>query len=364
MTDELEIPWIPAADNPWGVAVLDVRPVTLGMLSSSTDPQMASNAISYGGEDGSSFAGEPPPVERTVDAALTFAIDGALADGVLFAPSAMEDKWAMFVAEGRILFVRSWLRKVWVTADVHTEGDTAVVGPIHGAFLGADSPEAPELTVRLVDFLLRSHALQQVWPAPLPPGLEEDPKAAAMWCMSMFGHKALVATPHAVPRQPPPTPLRTHSRLHIALAKGDLRAAEQELARGLPIDLRAGDGSTTLQWAGSRDDVEAMAWLLDRGCPVDARSAEGSTALMNAVQGRKPGRVRWLLERGADPDARDSRGFTALHRAAEMGEPEIVKLLLERGATAGVEAAGHTPRSLAEARDEQEIMALLAGYER
>jgi hypothetical protein len=362
MNDELEIPWIPAADNPWGVPVLDVRPVTLGMLSSSQDPQMASNAVSYGGEDGSSFADELPPVDRTLDAALAFASDGTLADGVLFAPTAMEDKWAVFVADGRILFVRSWLRKVWVTAQVHIEGETAVVGPIRGAFLGED-PEAPELTVQLVDFLLRSHALGQVWPAPLPLGLEGDPKAAALWCMRMFGHKVLVATPHVVPREQPATPLRTHSRLHLALVRCDLEAAERELARGVPIDLRAGDGLTTLQWAGGRDDVEAMAWLLDRGCPIDARSDEGATALMNAVQGRKPGRVRWLLERGADVDARDLRGFTALHRAAEMGEPEIVKLLLERGATAAVEAAGHTPRSLAEARGEQEIVALLAGYE-
>lgn len=358
MAEALEIPWIPAAENPWGVPVLDVRPVTLGMLSTSQDPQMASNAISYGGEDGSSFANERPPVARTIDAALSFPIDRVLADGVLFTPAAMEDKWAVFVADGRIVFVRSWLRKAWVTADVRARGEMVTVGPIHGAFLGEDA-EAPELTVRFVDFLLRSHALEQVWPAPLPPGMEEDPNAAAMWCMTMFGHKALVATPHEVPREPPQGSLRTHSKLHIALVRGDLEAAGRELARGLPIDLRAGDGLTTLQWAATRDDVEAMAWLLDRGCPIDARSSEGATTLMNAVQSRQAGRVRWLIERGAEVDAGDLRGFTALHRAAEMGEPEIVKVLLAGGATAGVEAEGHTPRSLAEARGEEEIVALL-----
>lgn len=361
MTDELQIPWI-AADNPWGVPVLDVRPVTLGMLSASKDPQVASNALSYGGEDGHSFAGLPPAVDRTVEASLVFAIDRVLADGVLFTPQAMEDKWAVFVIDGRITCVRSWLRKVWVTADVRQAGDTAVVGPIHGAFIDAD--EAPALTVALLDCLLRNHALREVWPVPLPPGLAEDPRSAALWCMSMFGRRAMVATPHQVPRVQPVAPLRTHSRLHVALVQGNLEGAARELARGVPIDLCAADGLTTLQWAATRDDVEAMAWLLAHGCPVDARSAEGATALMNAVQGRRPVYVRWLLDHGADPNARDARGFTALHRAAEMGERESAELLLARGAAAEVEAAGHTPRSLARAREEHEIVALLDGVAR
>lgn len=362
MTDALEIPWIDAADNQWGVPVLDVRPVTLGMLSTSKDPQVASNALSYGGEDGRSFAGQPPAVDRTVEASLVFAIDRVLVDGVLFTPQAMEDKWAVYVIDGRITCVRSWLRKVWVSADVRCEGETAVVGPILGAFTDAD--EAPALTIGLFDCLVRNHALREVWPVPLLPGLADDPESAALWCMSMFGRRALVATPHDVPRVQPSAPLRTHSRLHIALAQGDLEAAARELARGVPIDLRAGDGLTTLQWAASRDDVEAMAWLLARGCAVDVRSDEGATALMNAVQRRRPSHARWLLDHGADPNARDARGFTALHRAAEMGERQSVELLLASGAVVDVEAAGHTPRSLAQAREEHAIVALLEGAAR
>ena len=52
--------WIEAADNPWGVRVLDVRPVTLTMLSTSADPRCASNAVSFGQDDGTSFIGEDP----------------------------------------------------------------------------------------------------------------------------------------------------------------------------------------------------------------------------------------------------------------------------------------------------------------
>jgi hypothetical protein len=213
MTDELEIPWVQADANPWGVAVLDVRPVTLGMVSTSSDPEIAANALGYGAEDGRSFAGMAARLERTVDAALVFPTDGGLADGVLFVPQVMEDKWAVFVVDGRILFVRSWLRKVWVTAEVRRDGETAVVGPIHGAFL---DEEEPELTVRIVDFLLRTHALGEAWPAPLPPGLDQDPQAAALWCMSMFGRRAVAATHHPLPRRLPHSPLRTHAPLRPA----------------------------------------------------------------------------------------------------------------------------------------------------
>jgi ankyrin repeat protein len=42
-----------------------------------------------------------------------------------------------------------------------------------------------------------------------------------------------------------------------------------------------------------------------------------------------------------------------------MGEREIVRLLLDSGADRNVEAGGHTPRSLAAARREHDIVALL-----
>src|SRR5262249_15916758 len=43
----LQVRWLAPADNPWGVPVLDVRPVTLGMLSTSRDQQCALNAMSF-----------------------------------------------------------------------------------------------------------------------------------------------------------------------------------------------------------------------------------------------------------------------------------------------------------------------------
>ncbi len=356
----LQVPklnWIEAADNPWGVRVLDVRPVTLTVSSWSVDPHCASNAVSFGQDDGSSFIGEAPPSRRVTEASLRFPIDRILADGVLFVPSEMEHKWALFYHRGDIICVRSWQRKVQVVARVEQHHDHLEVTQVRGIFINEE--EEPDFSIRVLDYLLRSHALNAVYPAPLPAGMESDPTAAAMWCMSMFGNRALVATSHRFGRLDPERPLRTHSLLHIAAARGDQSAVAEYLTAGVPIDLLAGDGLAPLHWALASDDTAIMTFLLDRGSPVDVRSDEGATPLMNAVQSARIEMVRLLLDRGADANARDLRGYTALHRAAEMGHIDITQLLLDRGATPNLETDGHTPRSLAERRNRSDVVSVL-----
>ncbi|MFN0054878.1 MAG: ankyrin repeat domain-containing protein [Planctomycetales bacterium] len=354
------VPWIEAADNPWGVRVLDVRPVTLTILSLSANPQCAANAVSFSQDDGSSFIGEAPPARRVAEGSLRFPIDRMLADGVLFVPSEMEHKWALFYHRGEILCVRSWLRQVRVVAHVERRHDHVEITQARGTF-GVEEEE-PAFTIRILDYLLRSHALNAEYPAPLPAGMESDPHAAAMWCMSMFGNRALFATPDSFDRVDPERPLRTHSLLHIAVARGDVSAIDEYLAAGVPIDLLAGDGLAPLHWALASNDPSIMTLLLDRGSPVDVRSDEGATPLMSAVQSASMEKAGLLLDRGADVNARDLRGFTALHRAAEMGRLDVTQLLLDRGAAPHSDAEGHTPRSLAEGRNRKDIVAVLSKY--
>lgn len=130
----------------------------------------------------------------------------------------------------------------------------------------------------------------------------------------------------------------------------------------MPIDLLAADGLAPMHWALASKEPAVMALLLHRGAQVDVRSAEGATPLMNAVQARSPGKASFLLGRGADANARDHRGFTALHRAAEMGLADIVRLLLDHGAAPDPAVAEHTPRSFAQARGHEDIVALLDAH--
>jgi hypothetical protein len=347
---------IPATDNPWGVALFDVRPVTLTMASTSKDPRNAANAVSFQQDDGTEFIGQEPKIGHTATLNLAFPIDRMLADGVLFAPSQMEHKWAIFYHRRKIILVRSWLREVVVVADVNEGAHAIEITRLRGGF--GVGPQDDALNERIIDFILRSHVLSVPYPAPLPAEMEEQPAAAALWCFSLFGNRALYATTHVITRRIPEKPLRSHSLLHIAVARGDEPAIRANLAAGIPIDLLAGDGLAPLHWALAAKSPSVIDLLLEHGSPIDVRSAEGATPLMNAVQGRAADKTALLLDRGADPSARDSRGFTALHRAAEMGLLEITRLLLARGADPNCSAEGHTPRSLAEQRAHPEIVAL------
>jgi hypothetical protein len=349
--------WLGPADNPWGVRLLDIQRVTLGMTSTSQDPKAAINAMSFAGDDGLGFIGETPQLLTVAKTQLHYRVDRMLADGVLFIPRKMEHKWAIYFHRKRIIFVRSWLRQVFVVADIESDADEIIITSLHGTFTAKDDP--PAFTARIADYLLRSHALDLVYPAPLLGGIETDPQKAALWCFSVFGNKALYATPHELTIAVPDKPLRTHSLLHIAVACGDARAAQVQLDAGVPVDLLAGDGLAPLHWSIDQEDTTMSLFLIEHGSPVDIRSGEGATPLMNAVQRRSLAKASWFLEHGADPNAKDTRGFTALHRAAEMGELPIAQKLLSAGASPVAEAQGFTPKDLAEKGGHEAVAKLL-----
>jgi hypothetical protein len=203
--------WLEGAANTWGVPVVDARPVTFGMLSTSKDPQSAANAVSFRGEDGVRFAKLTTDRSRTVQSHLCFPVRAGLCPGVLFVPAVMEEKWAIFYHDGRILFVRSWTRSLLASAAVRLTEGIARIGPIHGYFARAD--ESERFTVRALEYLLRSHALDEIYPAPLPEQ-PDDLRTAALWCFHMFGRRAPLATASDLPTTTPIRPLYRRSIGH------------------------------------------------------------------------------------------------------------------------------------------------------
>lgn len=359
-SDDSQIPavrWLEPADNPWGVRLLDVQRVTLGMTSASPDKQHAINAVSFWQDDGTGFVGAMPTTPTVTETRLRYRVDRMLADGVLFTPRVMEHRWAIYFHRKHIIFVHSWLREVLVVADTEIDADQVIVTSLHGKFIRKGEP--PAFTARIADYLLRSHALDLVYPAPLPTGIEADPQRAAVWCFSAFGNKALYATPDELPVAVPDKPLRTNTLLHIAAARADVRAAQDQLDAGVPVDLLGRDGLAPLHWSVEQEDSTIFLFLIEHGSPVDVRSDKGATPLMHAVQCRDLAKASWFLEHGADPNAKDLRGFTALHRAADIGELQIVQKLVSAGASPFAEAEGFTPKDLAEKRGHEAIVTLL-----
>jgi len=206
MSSELpEIRWIEAAENPWGVRLLDLRPVTLGMISTSADPECAANALSYARDDGSSFEGMEPNSKRSVQVNLRYRIEQPFSDGVLFIPTCMEEKWAIFYRGGRILFVRSWTRELYAAAEVKVGQSEIEMTSIQGDLV--EENENPHYKARVADYIIRSHALNMVYPVPMI-DVTEPPTHTAMWCFQGFGRRAPFATPDEIPYQVPEQALR------------------------------------------------------------------------------------------------------------------------------------------------------------
>jgi hypothetical protein len=86
--------WILAADNRFGVPILDLIAVTGDVVSTTNDPQVAARSLSW-----SSMLVADLSLEMTnqesFDCDLPYVAEPALPDGWLFTPSAMEQKWAI-----------------------------------------------------------------------------------------------------------------------------------------------------------------------------------------------------------------------------------------------------------------------------
>lgn len=355
-SDEIKLSWIAAAENPWGYDLLDLRPFSQTMISTSGNQQMAMNAISYGGESGTSFFGLRPKNTKTIAANISFKIDQALYPGVLFTPDTMENKWAVYFHGEFLIFIRSWLREVLVVAKTIQKDNQLIVESITGEFT---EDESPEFTKAILNFILISHSIGEIIPAPIPVELQNDTDLASKWAFSTYGNMGQLGifTTDFLPVSD--SALRTHSLLHIAVARGEIKEIEDEFNKGTNLNALAGDGLAPLHWSIASESIDSMAKLLELGADPNGLTHEGATPIMNAVQSNKMDKVKLLLDYGALINVQDHRGFTALHRAAERGHIDIVKFLLQNGADKSISGQGHTALSLAILTQQNEIGQLL-----
>jgi hypothetical protein len=267
----------------------------------------------------------------------------------------MEEKWALFYLGQTLLVVSSWLREVVLVIETQKKDETLHLISARGSFVG----ESPEKTTALLDFVVRSHALAEVWPLPGPTELEQDPHRLAQWCFGLFGSRVHLACFRQPNYLVPSRPFRTHSPIHTACARGDIEAIKAAVEGGLDPDILGGDQLPPLQWALLNGDVEVVRCLLELGANANMASPDGYTGLMGAAAKANEPVVRLLLQHGADANATTTEGFTALHLACERGFVEIVQSLLDAGADPSVRAQGYTPLALAELREESGVVELL-----
>lgn len=145
---------------------------------------------------------------------------------------------------------------------------------------------------------------------------------------------------------------------------GNLRAIEEFVSKGTPVDSTIDDKSTALMWAAFNGHTPVAAYLLEHGATVDAKDANGRTALLYASSGPYAETVGLLLRKGADVNTQGkSEGFTALMMAASEGHLDVARVLLLNGADVDVvDRDGDTAKKFAKEKNHPEMLKLLESH--
>jgi hypothetical protein len=186
-----ELRWLEAADNPFGIRVLDCRSVALGMISTTADPAIAQRFVDLRSSAGTEHLGQVPNDAVRWQCDLTYPIDGQLPEGPLFVAGEMEDKWDIYLHSDHLYFARSWTGVLVSRARIRFVGLAAYVD-----FVEVDPSTAEDagLAIRHVDYLIKSHLFNKVAPHPLPltmPPIERD---IALFSFSQYGRRGEFAS--------------------------------------------------------------------------------------------------------------------------------------------------------------------------
>lgn len=157
-----------------------------------------------------------------------------------------------------------------------------------------------------------------------------------------------------------------NKKLHIPASKGDLKAVQKAIEKGMKIDRKDIAGQTALMYASEGGHFEVVKYLVEQGADVNAESGNAGrgTALIYAAAANKYEVAEYLLENGANIDATTPvHNETALVWAVAFGHERMIKMLLEKGADKTIKnKEGKTVEDLAKELGKDLILELLSKY--
>ncbi len=191
--------WLePGTGNPFGIRVLDVRPLTQTMLSTTKNPDIAASFARLRQSDGSDLTAFSVDEFVSISTELHVPLPAPPADGPLFKAQAMEDKWDIYSFDSSLYFARSWTGELVHKALYRFCDGELIVTSIESA------PDHSHQADQVVLFLLVSHVLGRPFPNPILDFFRGDPQQIAMYSYSAFGRHALFATEDDVTKVPMP----------------------------------------------------------------------------------------------------------------------------------------------------------------
>jgi hypothetical protein len=183
-----QLAWLGPDENPFHIRVLDCRPFSTAMISTTQDPSIAARFGQLRSASGEEHRGRHPEDAVVARCELSYPLNSESRDGPLFLAQQMEDKWDIYLYDGHLYFARSWTGDLVFRAAFECKEKEAVITAVEASRAQVMGDAA--LAVRAVDFLVKTHLCRQEAPHPFPQGFPEDKKALAVYSFSGYGRWA------------------------------------------------------------------------------------------------------------------------------------------------------------------------------
>jgi hypothetical protein len=194
------LPLIPAAENPWGVDIIDCRAVSQVYTSTTSDRSIAQSFLDHRHSDGHQYL-SAEPLPYAVAGSIRITTPNSPPEGTLFRAQEMEDKWDVFHLSGQLYAARSWTGALLFQGKVSYSDGITTIDEIRA------SAAPGETALRELHFLLAAMCLKRPTPAPLSSAnMPQDGQArrqAALEVFSTFGRWGDFATTADLTDHPP-----------------------------------------------------------------------------------------------------------------------------------------------------------------
>jgi hypothetical protein len=182
----------PGEGNPFNKRILDIRPFTQQMISTTKDHHVADLFLKSRASIGHEYVGFEFKNTISIDTQLLYPHNGNKIEGAGYKAKAMEDKWDIYVWNDIIYFVRSWNGDVGYKAFISYNDKSFTVYKIEFEGQTATNDEQ-SVAINNVHFLILTLAFKAVQPHKIPEHLVTNEEIAA-YSFSSFGHNCWYAT--------------------------------------------------------------------------------------------------------------------------------------------------------------------------
>lgn len=194
----LSAAWLEPGENIWGLPVFDCSESASSMVSTTSHPEIAKKYVSLRDSTGEELRKEVFKPALSFPCNLTYDVEGRAPDGPVFKSQVMEEKWDVYLYDDQLYFCRSWQGELMYRVKVQCEPQVLKVVLIEGSHKTNE-----KMTLRDVDFLMKSHVLGSIALHPLPREVGRDPQKLAVYsfaaygCLGMYGtFEETVGTPY------------------------------------------------------------------------------------------------------------------------------------------------------------------------